>query len=99
VFAVPTPGHSRGHQSILVDGGDRKALFLGDVVPTSLHVRLPFIMAYDLDVEATLESKRRLFERAEAEDWLLLFGHDREHGARLARDDRGDWIAGEPVAL
>jgi glyoxylase-like metal-dependent hydrolase (beta-lactamase superfamily II) len=99
ISVIPTPGHSHGHQSVLIDGGDAKALFLGDVVPTSLHVRLPYIMAYDLDVEATLESKRSIFERAESEDWLLLFGHDRHHGARLARDDRGNWIAGEPVEL
>ena len=99
VSVIPTPGHSRGHQSVMIDGGDARALFLGDVVPTSLHVRLPFIMGYDLDVEATLESKRALFEQAESEDWLLLFGHDRHHGARLTRDDRGNWIAGEPVEL
>lgn len=99
VSVVPTPGHSRGHQSVLIDGGDEKALFLGDVIPTSVHVRLPFIMGYDLDVEATLESKRRLLERAEDERWLLLFGHDRHHGATVARDDKGQWIAGDPIEL
>ena len=99
VSVLPTPGHSRGHQSVLIESGDSTALFLGDVIPTSLHVRLPFIMGYDLDVEATLESKRQLLERAEGGDWLLLFGHDRHHGARLTRNQRGDWVAGEPVDL
>ena len=47
-----------------------------DVIPTSIHVRLPFIMAYDLDVVGTLESKRRLLTRAADEKWLLVFGHD-----------------------
>jgi glyoxylase-like metal-dependent hydrolase (beta-lactamase superfamily II) len=99
VTVIPTPGHSRGHQSVLIDGGDEKAVFLGDVIPTSLHVRLPFIMGYDLDVEGTLESKTRLLERAESESWMLLFGHDRHHGARLARDAKGQWTAGEPIEL
>ena len=99
VTVLPTPGHSRGHQSVLVDGGGEKALFLGDVVPTSVHVPLPWIMGYDLDVEGTLASKKRLYARAFDERWLLLFGHDRRHGATLARDERGQPVAGPPVDL
>jgi glyoxylase-like metal-dependent hydrolase (beta-lactamase superfamily II) len=60
IRVIPSPGHSRGHQSVLIDGGGERALFLGDVVPTSVHVPLPWIMAYDLDVEGTLESRRAL---------------------------------------
>lgn len=99
VRVLPTPGHSRGHQSVLIDGGGERALFLGDVVPTSVHVRLPWTMAYDLDVEATLASKRGLYQRALAEDWLVLFGHDRRHGAHLARDARGEVVPGPLVDL
>jgi glyoxylase-like metal-dependent hydrolase (beta-lactamase superfamily II) len=99
VRVLPTPGHSRGHQSVLIDGGGQKALFLGDVVPTSVHVRLPWVMAYDLDVEATLASKKSLYARALAEGWLLLFGHDRRHGATLKLDERGEPAVGELVDL
>jgi glyoxylase-like metal-dependent hydrolase (beta-lactamase superfamily II) len=85
-----TPGHTPGHQSVLIDGGDgQRALFLGDVVPTSVHVRLPFIMAYDLEPAVTLDTKRALFERAVAEGWLLCFGHDPEVDAvRLQHDEK-----------
>jgi glyoxylase-like metal-dependent hydrolase (beta-lactamase superfamily II) len=91
VRVLPTPGHCPGHQSVLLDGGDgQRALFLGDVVPTSVHVRLPFIMAYDLEPAVTLETKRGLFERAIDEGWLLCFGHDPAVDAvRLRRDDQG----------
>jgi glyoxylase-like metal-dependent hydrolase (beta-lactamase superfamily II) len=99
VRVLPTPGHSHGHQSVLIDGGGEKALFLGDVVPTSIHVRLPWVMAFDLDVEATLASKKSLYASALAEGWLVLFGHDRRHGTYLAIDERGDAIAGPLVDL
>lgn len=100
VRVIPTPGHTPGHQSVLLDGGDgQRAVFLGDVCPTSLHVRLPFIMGYDLDVEGTLASKKRLWSRAHAERWLLLFGHDRHHAAHLALDDKGQPMAGALVDL
>jgi glyoxylase-like metal-dependent hydrolase (beta-lactamase superfamily II) len=93
VRVIPTPGHTPGHQSVLIDGGgsgpESRALFLGDVVPTSVHVRLPFIMAYDLDVEGTLASKKKLYPRAIAERWIVLWGHDRQHGGVLALDEKG----------
>ncbi len=93
VRVMPTPGHTPGHQSVLIDGGgsgpESRALFLGDVVPTSVHVRLPFIMAYDLDVEGTLASKKKLIARAIEERWIVLWGHDRQHGGVLALDGKG----------
>ena len=99
VRVLPTPGHTPGHQSILIDGGDERALFLGDVVPTSVHVRLPFIMGYDLDVEATLASKKHILGRALEEKWLVLFGHDRRHAARLGRDPKGQIAPVELVSV
>ena len=100
VRVVPTPGHSHGHQSVLIDGGSgEKALFLGDVVPTSVHVPLPWVMGYDLDVEATLASKKRLYRTALDEKWLLLFGHDRHHATTLTVDDKGQPSAGPLVDL
>jgi glyoxylase-like metal-dependent hydrolase (beta-lactamase superfamily II) len=101
VSVLPTPGHTAHHQSVLLDDGHgHKALFLGDVVPTALHVKLPYIMAYDLDAVGTLESKKRLWERALAEKWLLVFGHDLgTRAGYLVRDSKGDYAIGEPVAI
>jgi glyoxylase-like metal-dependent hydrolase (beta-lactamase superfamily II) len=99
VQVLPTPGHTPGHQSVLIDGGGEQALFLGDVVPTAVHVKLPWIMGYDLDVEATLASKKRLFADAIAKGWLVLWGHDRRHGGRLALDDKGQPVVAAYVDL
>jgi glyoxylase-like metal-dependent hydrolase (beta-lactamase superfamily II) len=103
VRVVPTPGHTRGHQSVLVgaqDAGAQKALFLGDVVPTAVHTKLPWVMAYDLDPARTLQTKRELFSRAVEEDWLLLWGHDRDHmGGRLGVDKDGNYVVRELVTV
>ena len=80
--------------------GGPKALFLGDVVPTAVHTRLPWVMAYDLDPARTLETKRALFRRALEENWLLLWGHDRDHmGGRLGLDKDGNFVVRELVTL
>jgi len=98
---IPTPGHTAHHQSVLIDDGlGHKALFLGDVVPTSLHVKLPFIMAYDLDVVGTLETKRHILGRAIDERWLVIFGHDKDVPAGyLGYDAKGQITIAERVAI
>jgi glyoxylase-like metal-dependent hydrolase (beta-lactamase superfamily II) len=101
VRVLPTPGHTAGHQSVLIgDPGGPRVLFLGDVVPTSVHVRLPYVMAYDLEPARTLETKRALFARAVAERWTVVWGHDLDHiGGRLAFDPDGQPVVAEHVAL
>ncbi len=101
VRVIPTPGHTPGHQSVLIgDPGGPRLLFLGDVVPTALHTRLPYIMAYDLEPALTLETKRSLFRRAIEEQWTVVWGHDVEHPAgRLGYDEQGQPVVAEYVAL
>jgi len=101
VRVLPTPGHTAGHQSVLIgEPGGPRALFLGDVVPTAVHVRLPWVMAYDLEPARTLETKRSLFARAVAEDWLVIWGHDPDHQAgRLTIDKDGAFVVRELVTI
>ena len=76
IEVVPTPGHTPHHQSVMIRSEDQVACFLADVMPTSAHVPLPWIMGYDLEPLVTLESKRALVESALREAWLLVFEHD-----------------------
>jgi glyoxylase-like metal-dependent hydrolase (beta-lactamase superfamily II) len=71
-----TPGHTPWHQSLLLESAGERALYLGDLVPTTAHLPLPWIMGYDVEPLVTLETKRRVLSRAKAEEWLLIFEHD-----------------------
>ena len=94
---LPTPGHVPHHQSVLIESAGERGCFLADLVPTSAHLPLPWIMGYDLEPLVTLESKRRVYQRAEAEGWLLWFEHDPEIVAgRLQREGKGFGLV-EPV--
>jgi glyoxylase-like metal-dependent hydrolase (beta-lactamase superfamily II) len=76
VRVVPSPGHTPHHQSVLVESEGGVACFLADVCPTTAHLPLPWIMGYDVEPLVTLESKRRMWDRAREEEWLLIFQHD-----------------------
>jgi glyoxylase-like metal-dependent hydrolase (beta-lactamase superfamily II) len=76
VRVAKTPGHTPHHQSVFLQSAGQTACFLADLVPTTAHLPLPWIMGYDLDPLVTLEQKRRLLGRAKAEAWLLIFEHD-----------------------
>ena len=76
IRVLPTPGHTPHHQSVIISSEDEVACFLADIVPTSAHLPLPWIMAYDVEPLVTLETKRVLLERARVEHWLLVFEHD-----------------------
>ena len=76
IRVIPTPGHTPFHQSVLIESGGERALYLGDLVPTHAHLPLPWIMGYDVEPLVTLETKRGILKQALEEQWLLIFEHD-----------------------
>jgi glyoxylase-like metal-dependent hydrolase (beta-lactamase superfamily II) len=76
VRVVPVGGHTAYHQMVLVEGGGQTLAIPTDLLPTTSHLPLPFVMSYDLFPVGTLEAKRRLLEKVAGERWTLLFYHD-----------------------
>ncbi len=70
---IPTPGHTKGHLSALVDDD---IFFAGDLIPTYAHVHLPCIMAYDLYPLELLDVKQDMLEQAKKRAWRVIFEHD-----------------------
>lgn len=93
-----TGGHTQGHQMVLVNYGGERVAFLGDVVPTHHHLRLPYITSYDRYPEDTLDAKRALLEEAERSGWLLVFCHGLKERAGYLDKRDGAWSF-RPVEL
>ena len=99
LHVVPAPGHTPHHSVVRLTSAGESLLFLADLVPTAAHLPLPWIMGYDVEPLVTLETKRRLLARAEAEGWLLVFEHDATvPWGRLAHDGRQYVLAPERSA-
>lgn len=77
VRCVVTRGHTRGHQSVIIESAGEAALFLGDVAARAVHLeRLAWTTAFDTEPLETLEEKRALRDWALKKRALLIFGHD-----------------------
>jgi glyoxylase-like metal-dependent hydrolase (beta-lactamase superfamily II) len=73
---IPTPGHTDGHQSILITGQQRSLLFTGDLLPLRRHAVPYFNMAYDVTPVVKSHTKQLILERAARENWLLVLCHE-----------------------
>lgn len=91
VRVVPTPGHTAGHQSVIVESPVSPCLLLGDMAPFMIHFeRLPWVTAYDVLPMMTIDSKRRWQQWALAHQATLISCHDtRMPVGRLVQTDKG----------
>lgn len=76
VRLIPSPGHTRGHQSVLIEGRERSLLFGGDVMPTRNHLGRAYNMAYDVLPLDNMDTKRRLLQDAARHGWLWVIDHE-----------------------
>lgn len=99
IRSLVTGGHTPGHQAFVIESGGATAVYLGDLCPTTRHLRTLWCMGYDLDLLATRKAKRALLGRVADEGWLALFDHDAEvAGARVVRDAAREFVATDPIA-
>ena len=69
-------GHNGSMQTVKVESKGETLYNYSDLIPTTHHLPLAWIMGYDLFPLETLENKRKLLPRAVRENWICLFYHD-----------------------
>ncbi|NDV96635.1 MBL fold metallo-hydrolase [Dysgonomonas sp. 521] len=69
-------GHSNGQLVAYIHTDTGVYTFPGDLIPTSAHVPLEWISAYDINALKSLEEKGRFLWQAERENYILIYCHD-----------------------
>jgi glyoxylase-like metal-dependent hydrolase (beta-lactamase superfamily II) len=88
------PGHTRDLQGIIIESGGKTACYISDLIPTSAHLDLNWVMAFDLYPVESVESRKRYYARAIPENWLTMFTHDPQMAwTYLEKDERGKVVA------
>ena len=94
-----TGGHTRGHMALFFESGGQTAAYLGDICPSTVHLRRMWHLAYDTFPLDTRRRKPELLGRAADEGWWILWNHDPRCGAsRVARDDKKEFVPVDPRA-
>jgi glyoxylase-like metal-dependent hydrolase (beta-lactamase superfamily II) len=73
------PGHTAQMMAVMLDSGGRRACYISDLIPTSAHLDVTWVMGYDLYPLTCIEQRKRFLSRAIPEQWLVLFTHDHHH--------------------
>jgi glyoxylase-like metal-dependent hydrolase (beta-lactamase superfamily II) len=70
--------------------GDKVICYMADLLPTTGHIPLPYVMGYDTRPLITLEEKGRFLEEAADKGYILFFEHDPiTECCTVKRTDRG----------
>jgi glyoxylase-like metal-dependent hydrolase (beta-lactamase superfamily II) len=91
VVAFPTPGHTRGHQSLRVTtGSGRIVVLLGDAIYTERHADEDSLPAAGAVWDApTMRDTMARLRRMRAEGATLVYGHDDAQWRALSAQDGG----------
>lgn len=73
---TPLYGHTRAMQMVQLKTETHKILFAADLFPTSAHVPVPYVMAYDNNPLVTIDEKKRLLPELYEDRWTVIFQHD-----------------------
>ena len=88
VSTIHTPGHTPGHQCILLNSQGERAVVVGDVIHMSVQIEhSDWCAGVDLDKPTGQKSREDLLDRSEQEGVLIIAGHfkEDEHFGRVVR--------------
>ena len=64
--------------------------YMADLIPSSGHIPIPYVMGYDMRPLNTLTEKEQVLNQAIENNWLLFFEHDpKVECCTLQKTERG----------
>ena len=92
-------GHTTGHQYVKITDQKTTLVYCGDMIPTSAHIRLAWVMGYDLEPLKLIHEKEQLLSQAADNKWYLYFEHDPFCDAALVQRQGSDFAKLESFRL
>ena len=73
---IHVDGHTEQMMLPVVSYQDKKIIYVADLLPSSFHIPLSWIMSYDVRPLLTMQEKEQVLKKAVDEKCILLFEHD-----------------------
>ena len=72
-------GHTEGQIIPIIKTNGKTIAFMADLLPSTAHIPMPWVMAYDTKPLLTFKDKERFYKEAIEGDYILFFEHDIYH--------------------
>jgi len=72
----PAPGHTPGHQVVELESAGKGAVFMGDLVPFTTHLRTNWVAATDLEPLVTMSVKQKVLAEARERGYMVVLYHE-----------------------
>ncbi len=83
---------SMGHTPYLMHAYDEKFIYMADLIPTSNHVHIPWVMAYDINPAISTSDKRQFLDFIKENKLTAIFEHDPKYfGSKIEKDASGQY--------
>jgi len=69
-------GHTDGQVIPFIHYHGKTIVYMADLLPSSVHIPLPYVMSYDTRPLITLEEKEKFMNEAAENGYILFFEHD-----------------------
>jgi glyoxylase-like metal-dependent hydrolase (beta-lactamase superfamily II) len=96
---LPAEGHTMGQQIPKIDTGERTLIFAADLLPTHVHLPLPWVMGYDMRPLQTLKEKSAFLDEAIEKNWYLFLEHDPDKEVICVGRKEGKYAVGSTLRL
>lgn len=93
-------GHTEAMMLLKIPFKGTHLIYCADLIPSSYHIGLPYVMSYDIRPLKTMEEKTRLLQEAIDQNYLLYFEHDPEvECGYVKKNERGRIVLGQGLQL
>lgn len=87
---------SFGHTPWMIHPFDDNYIYLADLIPTSNHIHIPWVMGYDIAAGVTTEFKEEFLNFMEKKQLIGVYEHDPKFwGGKIQKNEKGKFIAAE----
>ncbi len=93
-------GHTQNMMYLAIPYKGTKILYCADLMPSSYHIGMPYVMSYDIQPLLTLEEKSAMLNEAHENEYYLFYEHDADiECSKILKNDRGRLVPGPGVNL
>lgn len=85
-------GHTEKMVMPIISYNGKKIVFAADTLPSHAHIRIPYVMGYDVRPLETMKEKEILLNEIVQNEWIIYFDHDPYYSCAMIEKKDGKFV-------